>query len=29
VTIEHGKDDCDGEQLLLEGEQIWIGLKRS
>jgi isoleucyl-tRNA synthetase len=29
VTIEHGKDDCEGEQLLLEGEQIWIGLKRS
>jgi isoleucyl-tRNA synthetase len=29
VTIEHGKDDCEGEQLLLEGEQIWLGLKRS
>jgi isoleucyl-tRNA synthetase len=29
LTIEHGKDDCEGEQLLLEGEQIWIGLKRS
>jgi len=29
VTVEHGKDDCEGEQLLLEGEQIWIGLKRS
>jgi isoleucyl-tRNA synthetase len=29
VTIEHGKGDCEGEQLLLEGEQIWIGLKRS
>jgi len=29
VNIEHGKDDCQGEQLLLEGEQIWIGLKRS
>ena len=29
VTVEHGKDDCQGEQLLLEGEQIWIGLKRS
>jgi isoleucyl-tRNA synthetase len=29
MTIEHGKDDCEGEQLLLEGEQIWIGLKRS
>src|ERR1700687_657932 len=29
VTIEHGKDDCEGEQLLLEGEQLWIGLKRS
>jgi len=29
VTIDHGKDDCEGEQLLLEGEQIWIGLRRS
>ncbi len=29
ITIEHGKDDCEGEQLLLEGEQIWIGLRRS
>jgi isoleucyl-tRNA synthetase len=30
VAIEHGKGDgCDGEQLLLEGEQIWIGLRRS
>ncbi len=29
VTIEQGKDDCQGEQLLLEGEQIWIGLKPS
>src|SRR3989449_2359770 len=29
VTIEHGKGDCHGEQLLLEGEQIWIGLTRS
>jgi isoleucyl-tRNA synthetase len=29
VTIEHGKDDCEGEQLLLEGEQIWIGLRRN
>ncbi len=29
VAIEHGKgDDCQGEQLMLEGEQIWIGLKR-
>jgi isoleucyl-tRNA synthetase len=28
VTIEHGKDECEGDQLLLEGEQIWIGLKR-
>ena len=29
VAIEQGKDACDGEQLLLEGEQIWIGLRRS
>jgi len=30
VAIEHGKGDgCEGEQLLLEGEQIWIGLRRS
>jgi isoleucyl-tRNA synthetase len=29
VSIEHGKGDgCVGEQLLLEGEQIWIGLRR-
>jgi isoleucyl-tRNA synthetase len=30
VTIEHGKGDgCVGEQLMLEGEQIWIGLRRN
>ena len=30
VAIEHGRGDgCEGEQLLLEGEQIWIGLRRS
>ncbi len=29
VTMEHGKGDCEGEQLLLEGEQIWIGLRRN
>jgi isoleucyl-tRNA synthetase len=29
VTMDHGKGDCEGEQLLLEGEQIWIGLRRS
>jgi isoleucyl-tRNA synthetase len=29
VTLEPGKDDCQGQQLMLEGEQIWIGLKRS
>jgi len=29
VAIERGKDGCEGEQLLLEGEQIWIGLRRS
>jgi isoleucyl-tRNA synthetase len=30
VTLEPGRaDDVDGEQLMLEGEQIWIGLKRT
>ncbi len=30
VAIEQGKGDgCQGEQLLLEGEQIWIGLRRN
>jgi hypothetical protein len=30
VTLEHGRDEeFDGEQLMLEGEQIWIGLKRA
>ena len=30
VAIEKGKGDgCQGEQLMLEGEQIWIGLKRN
>ena len=29
VTLEPGKDECDGEQLLLEGEQLWIGLRRT
>jgi len=30
VTLEHGRaDDFDGEQLMIEGEQIWIGLKRN
>ena len=29
ITIEHGKGDgCEGEQMMLEGEQIWIGLRR-
>ena len=29
VTLEQGRqDDFNGEQLMLEGEQIWIGLKR-
>ena len=29
LTLGHGRaDDFDGEQLMLEGEQIWIGLKR-
>jgi isoleucyl-tRNA synthetase len=30
VMLEPGRaDDFDGEQLMLEGEQIWIGLKRT
>jgi isoleucyl-tRNA synthetase len=30
LTLEQGRaDDFDGDQLMLEGEQIWIGLKRS
>ena len=30
VSLEHGRtDDFDGDQLMLEGEQIWIGLKRN
>ena len=30
VTLEPGRDEAfDGEQLMLEGEQIWIGLKRN
>ncbi|MGH7763976.1 MAG: class I tRNA ligase family protein, partial [Candidatus Dormibacteraceae bacterium] len=30
VTLESGRgDDFDGEQMMLEGEQIWIGLKRN
>jgi isoleucyl-tRNA synthetase len=30
VTLEPGRaDDFDGEQMMLEGEQIWIGLKRN
>jgi isoleucyl-tRNA synthetase len=30
VTLEPGREDgFDGEQLMLEGEQIWIGLKRN
>jgi isoleucyl-tRNA synthetase len=30
VTLEHGRDDgFEGEQMMLEGEQIWIGLKRN
>jgi len=30
LTLETGRDDgFDGEQMMLEGEQIWIGLKRS
>ena len=28
LTLEHGRvEDFNGEQLMLEGEQIWIGLK--
>jgi isoleucyl-tRNA synthetase len=30
VSLEPGRaDDFDGEQMMLEGEQIWIGLKRN
>ena len=30
LTIEPGREDgFDGEQLMIEGEQIWIGLRRS
>jgi isoleucyl-tRNA synthetase len=30
ITLEPGRDDgFDGEQMMLEGEQIWIGLKRN
>jgi isoleucyl-tRNA synthetase len=30
VTLAQGRDDgFDGEQMMLEGEQIWIGLKRN
>jgi isoleucyl-tRNA synthetase len=30
VTLEQGRaDDFDGEQMMIEGEQIWIGLKRN
>jgi len=30
VTLAPGRDDgFDGEQMMLEGEQIWIGLKRN
>jgi isoleucyl-tRNA synthetase len=30
VTLEPGRDDSyDGEQMMLEGEQLWIGLKRA
>jgi len=29
VTLEHGREDgFEGEVQMLEGEQIWIGLKR-
>jgi isoleucyl-tRNA synthetase len=30
VTLEPGRDDAfNGEQMMLEGEQIWIGLRRN
>ena len=30
VTLEPGREDgFEGEQQMLEGEQIWIGIKRS
>jgi hypothetical protein len=29
VTLSLGREDgFDGEQMMLEGEQIWIGIKR-
>jgi isoleucyl-tRNA synthetase len=29
-TLESGREDgFDGKQMMLEGEQLWIGLKRS
>jgi isoleucyl-tRNA synthetase len=28
-SMEHGKGDFDGEQMMVEGEQIWLGLKRA
>ena len=30
VALDTGRvDDLDGEQMMIEGEQIWIGLKRN
>ncbi len=30
TTLEPGREDgLDGKQIMLEGEQLWIGLKRS
>jgi hypothetical protein len=29
VTLEPGRaDDFNGEQMMLEGEQVWIGIRR-
>ena len=29
LSMEQGKGDFEGEQMMVEGEQIWLGLKRS
>jgi isoleucyl-tRNA synthetase len=28
-SLEPGRDECEGEQMMLEGEQLWLGLKRA
>ena len=29
LTLERGRADFEGEQMMIEGEQIWLGLKRA